>query len=362
LLDFTSVLYLGMWHSSRSLKPWRRLTTGAPAALTPPPGSGAVAAALAELVGTAGAQLGTSTLHLFWDLFGILARREVSVFLDAGAYPIARWGLERVVARGVPVRAYRHHDAAALGAMLRVASRDGRLPIVVADGFCPGCGRFAPLAAYRELLRRRRGLVLLDDTQALGIFGEPDDGGGSPYGRGGGGVLRLSGERGDDLLVVSSLGKAFGAPIAFVGGSEEWMETIDKESAVRVHCSPPSAAAIHAAAHALALNRRDGDGARALLADRVRWLKQELAQAGLRSHGGLFPVQRVELPPDAEPQEVRDALARSGIQTVVLAPRCDEHRLVFVLTARHRKEQITLAVRALAACLRHRTHAQRRVS
>ena len=33
VLDFTSALYLGLQHPSRSLRPWRQFTTGAPAAL-----------------------------------------------------------------------------------------------------------------------------------------------------------------------------------------------------------------------------------------------------------------------------------------------------------------------------------------
>jgi 8-amino-7-oxononanoate synthase len=33
LLDFTSALYLGLRHESRSLAAWRQLTTGGPAAL-----------------------------------------------------------------------------------------------------------------------------------------------------------------------------------------------------------------------------------------------------------------------------------------------------------------------------------------
>jgi hypothetical protein len=43
MLDFTSVLYLGMHHGHQSLRPWRQLTTGRPAAL----GSSVRAAGLA---------------------------------------------------------------------------------------------------------------------------------------------------------------------------------------------------------------------------------------------------------------------------------------------------------------------------
>lgn len=44
------------------------------------------------------ATLSSSTLHLFWDLFGALARGRVAIYMDAGTYPIARWGVERAAA------------------------------------------------------------------------------------------------------------------------------------------------------------------------------------------------------------------------------------------------------------------------
>jgi 8-amino-7-oxononanoate synthase len=92
VLDFTSALYLGLHHPKASLRPWEQLTTGRPAALEEPPGARAVAHKLAALVGCEGAVLVPSTLHLFWDLFGMLAHARVIIYMDAGAYPIAGWG------------------------------------------------------------------------------------------------------------------------------------------------------------------------------------------------------------------------------------------------------------------------------
>jgi len=73
MADFTSALYLGLRHGAGSLRPWARLTTGRPAALADPPGAREVAGALAALAGCGAGSLAPSTLHLFWDLFGVLA-------------------------------------------------------------------------------------------------------------------------------------------------------------------------------------------------------------------------------------------------------------------------------------------------
>ncbi|NTU84446.1 MAG: pyridoxal phosphate-dependent aminotransferase family protein, partial [Chloroflexales bacterium] len=93
MLDFTSSLYLGLAHPSAALRPWSSLTTGRPAALLEPPGAATVAARLAAIQGREAAGLATSTLHLGWDLFGMLDGRTTAIFLDEGAYPVVRWGV-----------------------------------------------------------------------------------------------------------------------------------------------------------------------------------------------------------------------------------------------------------------------------
>ena len=183
----------------------------------------AVAHKLAALVGCQQAVLVPSTLHLFWDLFGILAREKVIIYMDAGVYPIAQWGIERAAARGVPVRSFPHHDAAALWWQLRQDAPRRARPLVVTDSFCPGCGKPAPLVAYLERARTYGGQLIVDDTQALGIFGHAP-GPQAPYGKGGGGALCWSNVSGPDILVGSSLAKGFGVPVAVLAGSEAMLQ------------------------------------------------------------------------------------------------------------------------------------------
>jgi hypothetical protein len=65
--------------------------------------------------------------------------------------------------------------------------------------------------------------LVIDDTQALGILGH-SPGPHAPYGKGGGGSLQWAGIGGPDVLVVSSLAKGFGAPVAVLAGSEATVE------------------------------------------------------------------------------------------------------------------------------------------
>jgi 8-amino-7-oxononanoate synthase len=163
--DFTSALYLGLNHAHAELRRGRRLTLGKPAALSPPE-SDVIADQLAHLIGCERATLGTSTLHLFWDLFGQLSQERVAIYVDEGAYPIARWGVERALGRGAWVRGFKHHDVSALQHALTRDKTGGRTPIVVTDGFCPA-GHHAPLAAYLDSVCVYGGRLIIDDTQAL---------------------------------------------------------------------------------------------------------------------------------------------------------------------------------------------------
>src|SRR5260221_1007743 len=145
VLDFTSALYLGLQHPSASLASWDAFTLGRPAALAEPPDAETVAGELASLQGSEAATLLPSTLHLFWDLFRVLDGGQVGILCDAGLYPIARWGAERALGLGMPVRTFAHHDVGALAQAIDRMARAKLRPIVVTDGYCPGSGAPAPI-------------------------------------------------------------------------------------------------------------------------------------------------------------------------------------------------------------------------
>ena len=170
MADFTSALYLGLRHPSWSLAPWDQLTTGRPAALLTTPSQGKVAEALAGLVGCERATLGSSTLHLFWDLFGMLDRRH-AIYMDAGVYPIGRWGVERAAARGIPVQTFAHHDGEALRRALQHSARQRLRPDSGGGRVLPGLRTACAACRYLQTIQQRDGLLVLDDTQALGILG-----------------------------------------------------------------------------------------------------------------------------------------------------------------------------------------------
>jgi 8-amino-7-oxononanoate synthase len=347
MFDFTCALYLGLRHPGCSLRPWSQFTTGVPAALASPPEADQVARELAELQGCEHGVLGSSSFHLFWDLFGMLAGHQVKIYVDSGLYPIARWGIERAAARGAQVYEFPHHDVAALRRSLRRNEKDSRQSFLVTDGFCPGCGKPAPLSAYLDNMRGSGGRLIVDDTQALGIFGHSPNSE-APYGRGGGGMLKRVQIGGPDVLVICSLAKAFGAPVAVLSGSRAAVEEFKKNSETRVHCSQPSLAVIRAAEHALCVNQRHGDRLRLRLARLITRFRQSAAKAGFRFTGGLFPVQTLAPPSQRDTLHFHERLLHHGVRTVLRhASDGQGLRISFVITARHTPEAIDCAVTAL---------------
>jgi 8-amino-7-oxononanoate synthase len=346
-LDFTSSLYLGLLHPSRALPAWSRLTMGVPAVLREAPESRAVATSLAGLAGCAHGILAPSTLHLFLDLFASWISPGTTIYMDAGVYPIARWGVECAAARGVPVREFAHHDPPALRRLLmRDDSAHGR-PLVVVDGFCPPCGRAAPLPGYLEAARRFGGRLIVDDTQAFGVFGRRSTLAAS-WGCGGGGSLAWHGIGGSDVIVIASLAKGFGVPVAFLGGSAATVHRFDDRSATRVHCSPPSVVVTMAAARALAVNRRCGDAIRAHLAGLVRHFRHRLAEIGWPAAGDLFPVQMLVSVPSVDLVRLHTQLERAGISALLLRGHdSGAPRLAWVITARHHRVDLDRAADAL---------------
>jgi 8-amino-7-oxononanoate synthase len=326
------------------------LTTGKPAALWTPPGALEVSRRLALLQACEGATLAASTLHLFWDFFGTLGGRPATIYVDAETYPVALWGVERARARGARVHSFAHQDADDLRRLLRQRARAGPAQIVVTDGFCPDCGRAAPLADYLAAARSCGGLLVVDDTQALGIFGERA-GRDAPYGGGGGGLLRWYGLEDPHVLAISSLAKGFGVPLAVMAGGADVVRRFTEMSETSVHCSPPDAAALSAARLALEINSRAGDELRRRLARRVRAFRRRLREAGLACTGGLFPVQTLEVA-DHTARRLYLRLRRAGMQAVLRRTHTGEGaKLSFIITARHRPCDIDQAAALILSCL-----------
>lgn len=337
MIDLTRALYLGMTHPSTSLRPWAALTTGRPAVLDR--GHAEARDRLGRLVGAASVTLAPSTLHIVTDLYAALPRRVRAIHVDACAYAVTRWGLERAKLRGVTVR--RFHGVAEL------ERRIGPGEAIVTDGMCVACRCVKPLRALARLAERTGGWLVVDDTQAIGVLGagpSPQ----LPFGRGGAGTMAWCDAPMDRAIVFGSLAKGLGVPLAFLAGSADAVEWFERESQTRIHASPCSAAPLAALAAALDILDRDGDRLRARLLDRVRAFRQAAGEHEDVLTPGMFPVQTTPALASEAARALQRRLASRGVRTIALAADRDRGRIAFIVTAAHERERIATAGRILA--------------
>ena len=347
-LDFTSALYLGINHDTGSLLPWQSLTTGVPAALKEPPATVQVAKAIARMQGMDDGMLFPSTLHLFWDLFENLSQQPIVIFIDHQTYPIAKWGVDRAAIKGVPVFIFPHNNVKGLQKKIRYASLNRRRPVVVADSWCPQFGKATPIVEYLEILRPYHGLLVLDDTQPLGVLGKHPHIE-MPYGYGGGGVLPWLGIQSRNIVLGSSMAKGFGVPVASLCGSFAWVNTFRKNSKTRIHCSPPSAAEISAAWNAIRINHKKGDYLRLQLLERIKFFRKGLQRLGFDLRGGHFPIQTITNLSQEETLALFHRLKKENVHPILTrSHRNDRANLTFLLTAVQPRKNLKKVLKLVA--------------
>lgn len=329
-LEFRSSLYLGMRHEASRLPRWAQLTTGAPAVLGSTPGTTAVEARAQCWLGSESVALATSTLHAFTDIYA--THKGVSIVMDEFMYPVAR-----LAARG-PVGRFRHHDPSSLERLLR---RSGP-SLVVTEGWCPICGRPAPLSRYAELARRANALLVIDDTQAIGVLG-PGRTARTPFGSGGAGCAAAAGLTGHpSTVVVASAAKAFGAPVALVAGPDATITRLRSLGPTRTHSSQPSAAHVMALSRALDINDTCGEHLRRRLARLVAIFADGLPGRFARVRSTRFPLLVIDLPAAVDPRELCHLLRLHHVRAVVVHGH-DAPHLVFVIRADHTRDDVALA-------------------
>lgn len=161
-------------------------------------------------------------------------------------------------------------------------------------------------------------------------------------------MLPWSNISGSDVLVVSSLAKAFGVPVAVLAGSRSAIREFEQSSETRVHCSPPSIATIHALEHALDINFRFGDRLRQRLMHLIRRFRRLMASAGFRFVGNLFPVQTLMASESTDVVALHRALQAAQVSAVLRSGGSTRAGLLsFLITAKHTLGDIDRSTQAL---------------
>ena len=291
---------------------------------------------LAEFVGAERALLFSTGYMANLGVAGALLGRRDSLYEDRLNHASL---LDAAAICGARLRRYAHCDAAELER--RLARQEGGEALIASDGVFSMDGDIAPLPALLDAARRHGARLLIDDAHGLGVLG-----------RGGRGTLEcLEAEPTGPLILMGTLGKAFGVFGAFVAGDEVLIETLIQAARTYVYTTAPPPAVAEAVRAALRLVERES-WRRERLAALVERFRAGAAQLGLPLMDSSTPIQPLLIGEAGQALAVSEGLRRRGILVTAIRPPTvprGSARLRITLSAAHQDEHLERLLEALAA-------------
>jgi glycine C-acetyltransferase len=292
---------------------------------------------LAELLGTGDALVFASGYQANTGVFESLLTDRDYLFCDEMIRPSLADGIRLCRAR---VYSYRNGDLEHLEDRLR-RSRAARFRMIVTDGVFPLSGLPAPLAEIYALATRYNALVVVDDSQGVGVLGNA--------GRGTHDSVGLT-DRID--LVTGSFGHALGGGTGgFVAGKKEIVTWLRQKSRPHLSSTALAPAAAAVALKCLEIVKSDNE-LRAKLGQNVRFFQGALAEYGLWTAGSEHPAVCVGIGHAVAAQKLTDFLYRRGTFAIgfchPVVPE-GQARIRVQVTARHAQVQLSSAAAAFGA-------------
>jgi glycine C-acetyltransferase len=292
--------------------------------------------ALAQFLGTGDALVFPSGYHANTGLFESLLSDRDYLFCDELIRPSLADGVRLARAR---VYSYRNQDMEHLEDRLR-RSRAARFRVIVTDGIFPLSGLVANLRDIYGLAAKYNALVVVDDSQGIGVVGDS-----------GGGTHDLLGLVDRIDLVSGTFGAALGGGAGgFVAGRKEvvgWLRQKSRSYLSSTALPPASVAAAHTA---LELVRAEPQ-LREQLAMNVKLFRDALAEHGLWTAEGDHPAVAVLIRHAVAAQRLTDLLYKKGVFAIGFChPVVPEGaaRIRAQVTVRHTQKALSKAADAFA--------------
>jgi glycine C-acetyltransferase len=291
--------------------------------------------AIAKHLGTEDALVYASGHHADTGLFESLLGDRDYVFCDEMARPSLADGIRLCRARAY---AYRNNDMEHLEDRLK-RSRAARFRIIATDGVFPITGRVAKITEIYALAARYRAIVVVDDSEGIGVVGD--------WGRGAHAVAEIP----DGIDVVTgSFGHALGGGAGgFVAGRKTivaWLRQKSRSHLASTALAPGAAAAARKAIELLGSE----PGLRRALDTNLQTFKEAMARDAGLIVDVTHPAISVLVRNAVLAQRLTDFLYRRGIFAIgychPVVPE-GEARLCLRVTGRHRPEELEAAARAI---------------
>jgi 8-amino-7-oxononanoate synthase len=241
----------------------------------------------------------------------------------------------------VQVKRYPHVDTGRLAALL--AAVEGP-KLITSDAVFSMDGDIAPLAELVALAKRHGARLLLDDAHGIGVLGA----------EGRGTLARHGIAIEEPIVLMGTLGKAFGVFGAFVAGSEALIETLIQHARTYIYTTalPPAIAA--ATRTSLQIVRAES-WRRERLQARVEEFVAGAKALGLPLVDSPTAIQPVVLGDAADTLVVSQRLRERGILVPAIRPPtvpARTARLRITFSAAHEPAHVQRLLEALAQALR----------
>jgi len=238
---------------------------------------------------------------------------------------------------GARVQRYAHGDLTKLATQLDAKEGDG---LILTDGVFSMDGDVADVARMAALAQRYAAWLLVDDAHGLGVLGA--------HGRG---TLERFGLRPQaPLILLGTLGKAFGTFGAFIAGDEDLVEYLIQRARPYIYTTALPPAVAEATRASLHIVREEG-WRRDVLNARIAQFRAGAAQLGLTLLDSPTPIQALILGEAQAAVAASEALRARGILVPAIRPPtvpAGSARLRITFSAQHSAQQVERLLAALA--------------
>ncbi len=238
---------------------------------------------------------------------------------------------------GAQVKRYAHGDLARLELML-AASEGKRL--ILTDGVFSMDGDLADVARLAALAQQHAAWLLVDDAHGLGVLGA--------HGRG---TLEHFGLQPQaPLILLGTLGKAFGSFGAFIAGDEDLVEYLIQRARPYIYTTALPPAVAEATRASLRIVQQEA-WRRDSLNARIAEFRSGAAQLGFTLLDSATPIQALILGEAQAAVAASDALRKVGILVPAIRPPtvpAGSARLRVTLCALHSAQHVERLLEALA--------------
>ena len=267
-----------------------------------------------------------------------LVQRHCVVYLDRLAHASL---IDAARLSGAPLHRYAHTDNEAL--QRRLESDRPPRAYIATDGVFSMDGDIAPLDRLLHCAQNHAAWLHIDDAHGLGVIG--------PQGRGSLALYEIAAA--EKLILVGTLGKAFGSFGAFVAGSEDLIETLIQQARPYIYTTALPPAVAHATLTSLQLVESES-WRREYLHNLIERFRNGALERGLPVADSSTPIQPIVIGDNERAMQASESLRSRGLLITAIRPPtvpAGTARLRITLSAGHKESDIDFLLDMLSEIL-----------